>query len=242
MVGSCRELRSSRLPSGPSSSSASNPSPTSRARRRDVTPPGPTPGFPQEWTTEILPSTSSGWRPRSNGSHLRSATGFSPGTYSGRRRWKGQPEPGRWGHRRRQLRPRPDAPAAGAGALALSHADPRPLPRQRLDLPGGSVHGDAGGRPRDPPSVTSAPSPSCCRSGGSPAAYLQGVAARTRAWPARLCRKEVLQSCTWPGRSPFGKPPNSTSSVVSELEAGEKLTLTVNRRPVAGHPPSHRRA
>jgi antitoxin (DNA-binding transcriptional repressor) of toxin-antitoxin stability system len=26
---------------------------------------------------------------------------------------------------------------------------------------------------------------------------------------------------------------NSTSSVVSELEAGEKLTLTVNRRPVA---------
>ncbi len=26
---------------------------------------------------------------------------------------------------------------------------------------------------------------------------------------------------------------NSTSSVVSELEAGERLTLTVNRRPVA---------
>jgi len=26
---------------------------------------------------------------------------------------------------------------------------------------------------------------------------------------------------------------NSTSTVVSELEAGEKLTLTVNRRPVA---------
>jgi antitoxin (DNA-binding transcriptional repressor) of toxin-antitoxin stability system len=35
---------------------------------------------------------------------------------------------------------------------------------------------------------------------------------------------------------------NSTSAVVSELEAGERLTLTVNRRPVAGSSPISRSA
>jgi antitoxin (DNA-binding transcriptional repressor) of toxin-antitoxin stability system len=33
---------------------------------------------------------------------------------------------------------------------------------------------------------------------------------------------------------------NSTAGIVSELEAGERLTLTVNRRPVADILPHHR--